>query len=94
MDQLLPGYRVESIYDSREKPATTLQQLSTTYALSTFTNLETFLESDVDIIIECAGIQVVTQYAPHIVAKKELLITSVGALADIKLYNELRQYLS
>ncbi|MCZ2257408.1 aspartate dehydrogenase [Sporosarcina sp. G11-34] len=89
-NQLLPGYRVESVYDSREKSVETLQQLSTTYALSSFTKLESFLESDVDIIIECAGIQVVTQYATRIVTKKDLLITSVGALVDIELYNELR----
>ena len=71
VDKLLPGYRIVSIFDSREKSTTTLQHLSSTYNVSTFNSLDAFLKSNLDLIVECAGVQAVGQYASQIVVEKE-----------------------
>lgn len=90
MDQAMPGYRIVSVYDDREKSTISLQEIASTYAVQSYNDLVTFLQSDVDIIVECANVQVVKQVAARIVAEKDLLITSIGALSDAKLYTKLK----
>lgn len=51
--------------------------------------MDLFLKSGIDIVIECANIQVVNDYASQIVKQKDLLLISVGALADPLLYSDL-----
>ena len=44
-----------------------------------------------NLIVECANVEAVKQYAPQIIQQKDLLIISVGALVDPFLYKELEE---
>lgn len=88
-EKLLPGYRITAIFDEREKSIKLLKDLSTKYEASTFRNLNEFLNTDIDLVVECANIQAVHDYAQEITKLKDLLLISVGALASTSLYDQL-----
>ncbi|BAQ11983.1 aspartate dehydrogenase [Sporosarcina sp. FSL W7-1349] len=89
-EKRLPGCQITAVFDEREKAKMTLPRLLNTYRFTAFHDVEAFLKSDVDIVVECANIEVVRSYAAQIVQEKDLLLISVGALADITLYEELK----
>lgn len=61
-------------------------ELSLNDALADGADADSQPERHVDLFVECAGVPAVTEYGPAIVAAgKDLLITSVGALADPQL---------
>lgn len=84
------GYVISAVFDAREKSASKLQNLSEIYDFKVFGTLEAFLNSNIDIVVECATIQVVKDYAIRIMERKDLLLVSIGALADDSLYEELQ----
>ena len=88
-EKLFPGYQVSAIFDEREKSASKLQDLSTKYEVSTFQNLSGFLNSNIDLVVECANIKAVNDYATKIIQEKDLFLISVGALASPSLYEEI-----
>ena len=47
------------------------------------------VQNDIDLVIESASVNSVKNYAIEILSKSDLLIASVGALADEKFYSEL-----
>ncbi|MFS0574642.1 aspartate dehydrogenase [Sporosarcina sp. 179-K 3D1 HS] len=85
----LPGCQITAVFDEREKAKMALPKLLNTYRFTAFDNVETFLKSDIDLVIECANIEVVRTFATRIVREKDLLLISIGALADLALYEEL-----
>ena len=89
-EKRLPGCQITAVFDEREKAKMTLPRLLNTYRFTAFHDVEAFLKSDVDIVVECANIEVVRSYAAQIVQEKDLLLISVGALADITLYKNLK----
>src|SRR5690606_14873580 len=54
-----------------------------------YTELETYLDSDIDIVVEAANISAVENLVPPILKKKAVVVISVGALADEKLLEEI-----
>lgn len=61
-------------------------ELSLDVALADGADADGQPEPRVDLFVECAGVPAVTEYGPAIIAAgKDLLITSVGALADPQL---------
>ncbi len=61
-------------------------ELSLDVALADGADADGQPEPRVDLFVECAGVPAVTEYGPAIIAAgKDLLITSVGALADLRL---------
>lgn len=90
IDQVIPDYRIVAVYDEREKSMASLQQIKAAYGVAAFNVLDAFLQSNVDIIVECAGVPAVKQTASRIVKEKDMLITSVGALADEEFYTKLK----
>lgn len=87
--QRVPGARVTAIFDEREKSIEKLKHLSEQYNLHYETNLQAFLASPIDLVIECANIEAVRLYGEQIVQKKDVLLISIGALVDAKLYGNL-----
>lgn len=87
--QRVPGARVTAIFDEREKSIGKLKHLSEQYNLHYETNLQAFLASSIDLVIECANIEAVRLYGEQIVQKKDVLLISIGALVDAKLYGNL-----
>jgi aspartate dehydrogenase len=87
LDRQLPGCRVESAYLRSPAKADEWKQL---YGTSTFCDLDAFLDSDIDVVVEAATVQAVRDCAEKVVQKgMDLVIISVGALVDPALYQRL-----
>lgn len=52
------------------------------YDVAIYTDLDEFLASNIDIVVEAANVKAVKQLIPHIIMKKQAIIISIGALAD------------
>ena len=58
------------------------KSIETKYGVKLYTNIKTFLESEVDIVVEEADINAVEDLIPTILVKKPVVLISVGALAN------------
>lgn len=90
-ENVIPGYQITAVFDDRDKSTEALQDLSYKYEFTVYHELDNFLKSSVDLIVECANVEAVQQYAPQIIQQKDLLIISVGALVDAPLHKELKE---
>lgn len=88
-EQLLSHHKITAVFDERKKSATKLQNLSAHYGVNHYQDLDSFLHSNIDVVVECANIQFVNEFARQIIEKKDLLLISIGALADVALYEKL-----
>jgi len=84
-----PGYQICAVLDERPTSSVKLQRLSETYGFTNYQDITEFLQSDIELVVECANIETITNYATEIIKKKDLLLISIGALADSSLYKEL-----
>lgn len=66
------------------------QHLETKYDIELFTDIEKFLESDIDIVIEAANIEAVRSLLPTVLKQKETVLISIGALAEEDFLNEIK----
>jgi len=89
-ENILSGYKITAVFDERNKPNERLEMLSQKYGFCVHHELDDFLASDVDIVVECANVEVVKKYARQIIKQKDLFLISVGALADPVLYEDLQ----
>lgn len=87
----MSGYKVTAIFDEREKARDDLLVLAREYECESFYDINSFLNSDINIVIECATIAAVKKFALEIVKKKDLLLISIGALADLGFDEQLEQ---
>ncbi|MFC7395166.1 aspartate dehydrogenase [Scopulibacillus cellulosilyticus] len=88
VDGFLDGSQIDAVF-VRNKEG--YEDLSHRYSTSFYDDFQTFLQSDVDLVIEAATVQSVQQYAREIIKHgKDLLIISVGALADSSFFDELK----
>ncbi|MBP1931289.1 aspartate dehydrogenase [Ammoniphilus resinae] len=86
---LLPGSRIEGVYSRHYDHA---NQIASEFVTNAYSSVSDLLQSDIDLVIEAANIYVVKDYAPVILESgKDLLIISVGALAELAFYEQLRQ---
>lgn len=65
------------------------ESLESAYGIELFTDLDEFLHSNIDIVVEAANIHAVKSLVPSILKEKDVVIISVGALADDKLLQEI-----
>lgn len=65
------------------------QHLETQYNVTLYDELAAFLESDVDIVVEAANIGAVHALFPEIIAKKDVVIISIGAFADADFFERM-----
>lgn len=63
--------------------------LESVYGVSLYTDLEQFLESDIDLVVETANIDAVKALLHSVLKKKDAVLISVGALADEALLTEI-----
>lgn len=87
----ITGYQVTAIFDDRDKPNQRLDDLSKEYNIQVYTSLDSFLESSINLVVECANIEVVEQYALEIIQQKDLMLISVGALVNRELHQALQE---
>lgn len=90
-ERLLPNYEITAIFDEREESKTDLNRLAEKYSCEAVFKFESFLEKELDLIIECATIDVAKKYSTKIVEYKNLLLISIGALADTHFADELEK---
>lgn len=90
-EKIIPGFRITAVFDDRNKSKHMLDHLSNEYGFTVYSELELFIESSVNLVVECANIEVVKQYAHHIIQEKDLFLISVGALVDSDFYNKLKE---
>lgn len=88
LEKLEYAYEIAGIYDQAKIDA----PQAGAKPIHVYTTFEELLKNDADIVVEIAGVGAVRAYGQKVLAaKKDLIITSVGALADDRLYVDLRK---
>lgn len=64
------------------------QSLESEYGVKLYTDIDEFLSSDIDMVVEAANVQTVQSLLPAVLKKKDVMLISVGALVDEKLLSE------
>lgn len=67
------------------------KQLEQTYGIKLHTQLNTFLQSNIDIVVEAATIEAVEKFVPSVLKVKPVVLISVGALANELFVKELTE---
>ncbi len=88
---ILPDLAITALFDEREKSRESLKKLAATYQCEPFYDLTSFLNSPIDLVVECATVDAVYSYAPKILQKKDMVVVSIGALADISFYEKIEE---
>lgn len=65
------------------------QTLEKQFGVTLFTDLEAFLDSKIDIVVEAADINALKALVPVVIKRKSMVVISVGALADGELLAEI-----
>lgn len=65
------------------------QRLEEDFGIKLFTDLDAFLDLEIDIVVEAADINAVKALVPSIIKRKNVVVISVGALADEGLLAEI-----
>ncbi|MEM3545601.1 MAG: aspartate dehydrogenase [Candidatus Bathyarchaeia archaeon] len=88
---LLDGLKLKILYDKDIEKARKLVD-SLKHKPKIALDISEILEGDVELVVEAASQEAVREYGlPIIEAGKNLMIMSVGALADLELYERLRE---
>lgn len=64
------------------------QTLESEYDVKLYTDLDEFLSTNIDIVVEAANVQTVQSVLPDVLKKKDVMLISVGALVDEELLAE------
>ncbi|PGV53547.1 aspartate dehydrogenase [Bacillus sp. AFS037270] len=90
MDGLLPDGKIVGLYTRNQQSA---EQLAREFDTENYLDIQSLIESAaIDLVIEAANIQVVKDYAAAILkGGKDLVVSSVGALADGHFYQQLER---
>jgi aspartate dehydrogenase len=81
--------KIVALFDKYHERAQHLEQVTGAKAVPQF---ESFISGDFDLVVEAASVSAVVAYAPAVIAHgKDLVIMSVGALADPDFRERLRE---
>lgn len=61
------------------------------YGVSLYTEVEAFLESEIDLVVETATVEAVRENVPTILKKKDVILISIGALVEDAFLSELKE---
>lgn len=78
--------RIKSVYVRNRKK---YQALESKFGVKLYTDLEAFLDSGIDIVVEAANVEAVKNLLPTVIKKKNTVLISVGALVDEVLLTEI-----
>ncbi|WP_438312967.1 aspartate dehydrogenase [Sporosarcina sp. FA9] len=80
---------VAALFGRNEKAG---QLLAKQYNTDFFTDFNSFINSEVDIVVEAATIDVTIQYIKEVLeSKKDVIISSIGAFNDIEFLREMKE---
>ncbi|OIK14997.1 aspartate dehydrogenase [Bacillus sp. MUM 116] len=89
IDGLLPNSKIVGLYTRNELSA---KQLAEQFVTERFSTIQSIIQSNMDVIIEAATVQVAKDIAvPVLESGKDLVLSSVGALADLDFYQKLEK---
>lgn len=60
------------------------------YGITLYTNIDEFLASDIDLVVEAATVEAVREFAPKVIQAKDIVIISIGALVDESFYDSIK----
>lgn len=80
--------KVNSVFVRNHDKYTHLKQQ---YNVKLFDDLDAFLESDIDVVVEAANIKAVHELFTNIIPKKDIVLISIGAFADAAFYEEMNR---
>src|SRR5699024_344146 len=66
------------------------QHLEETYNLELYTNLNEFLNSNIDIVVEAANVEAAKQYLKDVLNVKDMMVISIGAFSDVSLLEDVK----
>ena len=89
-ENVLGEHRVTAVFDARKESQTKLEQYADMYQFTYHHHLDDFLNEPIDLVVECANIAVIQDYARSIIKRKSLLVISVGALVSTHLLEDLK----
>jgi aspartate dehydrogenase len=88
IEGLLPDSKIVGIFTRNQQSAA---ELAAEFDTECFPTIHSLIQSDVDLVIEAATVQVVKDYAAEILESgKDLVLSSVGALADQAFYHRIK----
>lgn len=64
------------------------KHLEKDYNVQLYTELNNFLNSDIDIVVEALNVAAVKELLPNVIKEKEVMLISIGALSDTMLLSE------
>lgn len=88
-EKVLKNTEIVAVFDERSKSIKKIEKLASQFEFDFYRELDDFAKAPLDLIVECANIQAVKDYALTIVKEKDLLVISIGALADESFLDEL-----
>ena len=65
--------------------------MAESYGVELYTDIDRFLVSDIDIVVEAATVTAVKQLLPDIIIEKDVVIISIGAFADETFLKEIKE---
>jgi aspartate dehydrogenase len=87
IDGLLPGGKIVGLYTRNQQSA---EQLAAQFDIENYSGIQSLIQSNIDLVVEAATIEVVKDHAAAILKSgKDLVLSSVGALADVNFYQNL-----
>jgi aspartate dehydrogenase len=88
-DGLLPDGKIVCIYTRNQEAA---RELAAEFDTENYSDIESLIQSNLDLVVEAATLQVVRDYGAGILASgKDLVVSSVGALADVDFYKNIEE---
>lgn len=85
-EQQIKDIQVESVFVRDRERYAHLEE----YGITLYTNLEEFLDSPIDLVIEAATVAAVRKVIPDVLKKKDLILISIGALVDEPFLEQLK----
>lgn len=61
------------------------KHLEQEYNVQLYTDLNEFIKSDIDIVVEALNVEAIREFLPSIIKEKEVMLISIGALSDTTL---------
>lgn len=80
--------RITNVYVRNKKK---YKALESEFGITLYTDIDTFLDSDIDLVVEAATVEVVKSLLPTVIKKKDAVLISVGALVDEALFTEINK---
>ncbi|MDQ0269829.1 aspartate dehydrogenase [Cytobacillus purgationiresistens] len=86
-DKVIKDTQIVALFTRNQSTA---KEITSKFGVANYETMQDLIDSDVDAVVEAATVEVVQEFAATILSSgKDLILSSVGALADADFYSEL-----